>query len=151
MAVGAILLFACDSNRVFEDHNDFDSRIWAERDSVVFNFRIENTDVPYNLYYTVRNSVDYPYARLFVNYTLRDSAGHSLAESLSTSHLFNMKTGEPLGRSGLGDLYDHREVMLENYQFRQPGLYSVTLQQYMRLDSLEGLLAVGVRVETAKK
>lgn len=151
LAAGAILLSSCDSNRVFEDHKDFEKRVWAERDSAVFNFRIEATDAPYNLFYTVRNSVDYPYARLFVDYTLRDSAGHLLGRALSTAHLFDLKTGEPFGRSGLGDLYDHREPILENYEFTQPGRYSVTLRQYMRQDSLPGVLAVGVRVETAKK
>ncbi len=151
LAVGVFFLAACDSNRVFEDQRDFSKRMWAAADTTQFNFRIEDTGLKYNLYYTVRNSVDYPYARLFVNYSLTDSIGRVLQKNLSTAHLFDTKTGEPFGRSGLGDLYDHREAILENYEFSQPGLYSIQLQQFMRQDSLAGVLAVGVRIETAKK
>ena len=146
----AIAAFACDSNRLAEDQVDFASRTWAAQHSPEFQFRIQDAGMRYNLYYTVRNTIDYPFARLFVNYQLTDSAGQVLSEKLITSYLFDVKTGKPNGRSGLGDVYDHRELILENFEFRQPGLYKLRLQQFMRTDSLAGVLAVGMRVETAE-
>lgn len=150
--VTAIFLFtACDSNRVFEDQKDFDHRVWAVTDTARFEFRVNDIAQKYNLYYTVRNSIDYPYSRLFTDYIVQDSLGRPIMKQLSTAMLFDLKTGTPQGRSGLGDLYDHREVIREDFQFSQPGLYRVKFWQSMRTDSLAGILAVGFRLETVKK
>jgi hypothetical protein len=56
---------------------------------------------------------------------------------------------EPLGRSGLGDVYDHRFLVLPNYSFTQPGKYKFTIQQENRQDTFGWCLAIGLRVETA--
>jgi hypothetical protein len=40
---------------------------------------------------------------------------------------------------------------MTNYHFDKPGVYSLTLEQFNRKDTLQGVLAVGVRVETVKK
>ncbi len=150
LIVAIVLFVGCDGSRLFEDHKDFKNRVWAATDTAHFSFRIADTGQPYNLYYTVRNSIDYPYSRLFVNYVLKDSTGNVLAEKLSTRYLFDAKTGKPFGRSGLGDVYDHREPLLTNHEFEQAGTYSLDLIQFMRLDTLPGILSIGARVEVSQ-
>ena len=61
-------------------------------------------------------------------------------------NLFDPKTGEPFG-NGLGDVFDHQFLLLENYKFERPGPYNFKLQQYMRMDSLPEVLSAGIRVE----
>ena len=61
--------------------------------------------------------------------------------------LFDPKSGEPYG-SGVGDLFDHSQPVLENYTFPASGDYKAELRQYMRLDTLPYILSVGWRVET---
>jgi gliding motility-associated lipoprotein GldH len=143
-----ILLSGCDSNRVFEDYVEFKERTWKVQEPVSFEFEISNTQQPYNLYYEVRNSLDYPWQRIFVQYQLTDSTGTTLSNKLVSNYLFE-KSGEPLGRSGLGDVYDHRFIVLPNYSFTQPGKYKFTITQENREDTLAGILAIGFRVETA--
>ena len=65
-----LFLAGCDSNRVFEDYKEFDDRTWKVTDPVVFEFQIKDASKKYNLYYNVRNSLEYPYARIFVQYSL---------------------------------------------------------------------------------
>jgi gliding motility-associated lipoprotein GldH len=67
-----------------------------------------------------------------------------------TEFLFDAKTGKPFGKSGIGDLYDHQFLLLQDYQFITAGKYHLELEQFMRQDTLPGILAVGVRVEKAK-
>jgi len=67
-------------------------------------------------------------------------------KKLISEYLFDLKTGQPFGASGLGDVYDHRFPFLENYELK-PGLYNLKLQQFMREDTLHGILAAGIRVE----
>jgi gliding motility-associated lipoprotein GldH len=143
----SVFLFSCDERRVFEKNADFDSRYWLVTDKPEFEFEITDTLQRYNIYGNIRNSVSYPYARIFLTYSLRDSTGTELEKKLVSKLLFDDKTGEPHGNSGLGDIYDHRLPLKRNYQFSKPGKYSVRFEQFMRTDTLSGVLAVGLRVE----
>jgi gliding motility-associated lipoprotein GldH len=147
----AIVLFSCDSNRLFEEDKTFEDRYWGSNETLTFNFKIDNTEGPYNLYYNIRNSLEFPYARLFVKYSLTDSAGTELANKLDAQYLFDQKTGKPFGKSGIGDIYDHRFLILSNYKFTHPGNYRFDLTQYNRQDSLRGILAAGIRIERVEK
>jgi len=150
LAFLVLFLQACDEQRVYEDSQDFRERAWNVTDMPHFEFAIKDPGSKYNLYCIIRNSLDYPYARLFVRYALRDSAGTELQSKLVSEFLFDQKTGQPLGRSGLGDVFDHQFLLLNNYEFKGPGKYKLDLEQFMRLDTLQGILSVGVRVETVK-
>jgi len=151
LVVISLLIISCDGNRVYENNTDFKDRNWKTTDTTVFDFYIRDTGKRYNIYYNVRNSIDYPYARLFVNYALTDSLGNPIEKKLIPQDLFDQKTGRPNGDSGLGDIYDHQFLLLKNFEFKYYGKYLINLQQYMRQDTLPGILAVGVRVEEAEK
>ena len=146
-AVIVVCFICCDEQRVFEKNTDFDSRYWLVNDTAEFEFDIRDSLESYNLYCNVRNSLDYPYARIFVTYYLKDSTGVVMEKDLIGKLLFDDKTGEPFGESGLGDLYDHRLLLKQGYRFPHPGKYRVSFEQYMRTDTLAGVLAVGLRVE----
>lgn len=143
-------LFGCDQSRVYEQQVDFE-KAWMVSDQPQFDFEIKDYTQRYNIYFTVRNSLDFPFSRIFVSYALKDSLGMELNKDLVSGYLFDQKTGSPFGRSGLGDLYDHRFPLLTNYQFERPGVYSISLEQFNRRDTLQGVLAAGVRVERVVK
>ena len=142
----SIGLTACDEARVFEENHELDNKIWLSDSIIDFQFDIKNSKKNYNIYYNIRNTVSYPYRNIYVNYSLEDTSGTKLRANLVNTDLFNPKTGRPLG-SGLGDVFDHQVLLLENYKFRSAGVYNFKIQQYMRRDSLLDILAVGVRVE----
>ena len=144
-----MFLAGCDSNRVFEDYAEFDDRTWRINDPATFEFQIVDASKKYNLYYNVRNSLDYPVQRIFINYSLRDSVGNEIIKQLKSDFLFE-KDGRPLGRSGLGDVYDNQFLLLENQEFTSRGTYRIRLEQFTRQDTLKGILAIGLRVETVE-
>ncbi|MCA4894159.1 MAG: gliding motility lipoprotein GldH [Cytophagales bacterium] len=150
--VGLIfMLSSCDSNRVYEDNIEFKDRTWKITTPAELEFEVSDTTQSYNLYLDVRNSLDYPYARLFVNYQLIDAKGTVVKKEMLSQNLFDIKTGEPNGRSGLGDVYDHQFGFLTNYSFKNSGKHKVRFEQFMRQDTLRGILAIGLRVETIPK
>ncbi len=151
LALVLSLFFAsCDSSRVYEQYHDFDKGLWVVSEKPEFEFAIDQPNQKYNVYCNVRNSSDYPNARFFFTYYFLDSAGTVLQQELKTELLFDSKTGKPFGSSGIGDLYDHQFKILENYKFGQPGKFKVKFEQFMRTDTLSGILAVGLRVERAE-
>jgi len=146
----AMIAISCDSNRVYENNVDFKDRSWKIAEPAKFEFQITDTVKKYNLLMDVRNSIDYPFARLFVNYDLtKDSL--SLSKELVSVYLFDQKTGKPFGTSGIGDIYDHQFFLMKNYSFKKAGKYNMSLQQFMRQDTIRGVLAVGLRVEVVGK
>jgi gliding motility-associated lipoprotein GldH len=142
-----LLAFSCDSNRLFEKNIDFKDSKWLYAERPSFEFRIRDTGKRYNLYCTIRNTSTYPFARLFFNYAVKDSTGAVLNNDLQSLFLFDIKSGKPLGTSGIGDVFDQRVPLLRNHEFKFTGRYTVELEQYMRLDTLDGISAVGLRVE----
>lgn len=146
----SLLIISCDSKRVFEDNAEFKDRSWKINQPVKFDFQISDTVRKYNVLLNVRNSLDYPFARLFVNYELKYQDSTSLSKKMIANYLFDQKTGKPFGTSGIGDIYDHQFPVLESYSFHKPGIYSIKVDQFMRMDTIPGMLAVGVRVETAE-
>lgn len=142
------ILASCDTNRVFEEHKDFDADYWVQETEVVFDFEVTDTEVPYNIYSSFRNASGYPYHNLYYQFTLTDSSGMELTQELKNVNLFDPKTGVPLG-SGLGDLFDHRQLILGDYTFQKAGIYHLSFEQYMRRDTLPLVLSVGARVEWA--
>lgn len=143
----AFLLSGCDENRVYETNFDFADRQWLVSNKPEFEFEVNDINPRYNIFCNVRNAVSYPYSRLFLNYELMDSTGKLLEKNLVSAYLFDQKTGEPQGESGIGDIYDQRVSLLSGYSFPASGKYKVRLEQYMRTDTLQGVLAIGVRVE----
>jgi len=151
IAVILILLCGCDSRRVFEDNVEFRDRTWKITEPVQFEFQIPDSSKKYNLLLNIRNSLDYPYARLFVNYDLVKQDSPSLTKKMIAEYLFDQKTGKPFGTSGIGDIYDHQFPILKNYSFEKVGTYKIKLDQFMRMDTIPGILAVGIRVEKAEE
>ena len=149
LVAAMVLLFSCDEQRVYENNTDLNERHWLVNEIPEFEFEVADTTQAYNLYCNVRNSLEYPYANIFITYYLKDSSDVILKKDLVRQTLFNEKTGEPVGDSGLGDIYDHRIPLLSGYRFPYKGTYKVSFEQYMRRDTLSGVLAVGLRVEQA--
>lgn len=146
-AIIFLSLSACDNSRVFEQNVDFSEHYWMIGEKPEFEFTIDKPADRYTLYGNIRNSISYPYARIFFTYYLQDSTGAEIEKKLVTQYLFDAKSGKPFGTSGLGDIYDHRFELLKDYQFKYRGTYKVKFEQLMRVDTLQGVLAVGLRVE----
>jgi gliding motility-associated lipoprotein GldH len=147
LIVLGVMAAACDDTRVYEKYVDFDQRYWVVNEKPEFEFQIADTSRKYTIYSNVRNSVSYPWSRLFVTYYLQDSTGRDIRKNLINEYLFDVRSGKPFGESGLGDIYDHQFLLLKDYRFSQPGKYKVKFEQFMRTDTLQGILAVGLRVE----
>jgi gliding motility-associated lipoprotein GldH len=142
-----MVFFACDEDRTYEDYRDFDKGIWTVTSLPKFEFSIADTQQRYNVYCNLRNSVSYPFADFRFTYYLKDSIGKTLDTKLMIEYLFDKKSGKPFGESGLGDIYDHQFLILKNHKFKSLGKYAVEFEQFMRTEELEGVLAVGLRVE----
>jgi len=152
LCLAILLLAGCsDPHRLLEENTKLPARHWTIQDTLRYHVRIYDIAPVYQLDYQVRNTLEYPYSRLFVFYSLTDSTGRLVAKNTVAHHLFHSKTGKPHGSSGLGDLYDHRLPLIDSLRFERNGKYTISLIHQMRVDTLPGLAAVGVRLARKKK
>lgn len=139
-------LLSCDSSRIYDQNYDFEGRHWLASEEPAFEFKVDDTSTGYDLYTSVRNESTFPNANLYYEFTLTDSLGTVMEEKLLSQFLFDEKSGRPFGSTVLGDIFDHRFLILENYRFEQPGKYTLRYKHKMRADTLTGMLAIGLRV-----
>ena len=138
--------FSCGGNRIFEKNVKFSDRIWHKDSAAVFNFEISDINTNYRFYFNLRNTILYPYQNIYLTYALEDTLGNVYDSDLTNINLFDSKTGKPHG-SGMGDIFDHQYLVIDNYQFNNPGTYLFRIKQYMRMDSLPEIMSVGLRIE----
>lgn len=138
-----ISMTACDVYRVFEDNTVMENAYWKADSVVTYSFQVD-AGLPYDLFFNVRNGVDYPHANIYVSYELTDSLGNSLASELRNFQLFHAKSGYPLG-SGR-NIFEHQFPLIERYAFMHDGTYNIRFQQYMRYDSLPEVYSAGFRL-----
>lgn len=141
-----LLASSCNGNRIYEKNVKFQNRIWTKDTDAVFDFEIADINTNYKFYFNLRNTILYPYQNIYLSYSLEDTLGNVYDSELTNIDLFDSKTGKPFG-SGMGDIFDHQYLVIENYQFNNPGMYLFKIRQYMRMDSLPEIMSVGLRIE----
>ncbi|MEX2513093.1 MAG: gliding motility lipoprotein GldH [Cyclobacteriaceae bacterium] len=135
------ILTSCQGNRLYEEYNAFPTLSWAVSDTIKFSLPAIEPIHPISVI-GIRYNEEYEFHNLYVRCFLKDSLGNPEQDTLVNIHLFDSKTGKPLGK-GFGSrltLYDTLPIsdMTPNS--------TIELIQYMRMDTLKGIEAVGLKV-----
>ena len=148
-----IFLSACGGSKQFEAYNTIEANSWQEEAVQTFSFEITEQQQPLDLFFTIKNGLEYPYHNLYVKYRLvkkDEDKDQLVAEDLVEFILFNPKTGAPLG-SGSSGWYDQEFPLKKSYQFDAAGQYEIQFQQYMRKGSLNDVATVGFAFDSPKE
>ena len=142
----ALIMSGCDENVVYKAHEDIDDGLWYIKNKPTFKVEIKDTTATYNMYYLLRNTLQYPYYNLYLTRKFESPDNKVISNTLEEVYLSNEATGKPFGH-GLGDLFDHKIPFLKNYRFPRSGIYTFTLAQSMRQNPLPFVMSVGIGVE----
>ncbi|MCC5920436.1 MAG: gliding motility lipoprotein GldH [Cyclobacteriaceae bacterium] len=143
----SFLLVSCEQGKIFDSINDFNDSRWDEDNTLSFSFEIEDTNITYDIFYTLRNKSDYRYQNLYVKYQLLDPDGEIVSYDLHEMDLFQPKTGKPKGKSGFGSIYSHEFLALKDKNFDKTGEYTMNINQYMRTSSLTEMVSFGLKIK----
>jgi gliding motility-associated lipoprotein GldH len=147
--LGSFLLFlilgACDYSAVYKDYVDIDNGVWHVDSVPTFEFTIVDPTKEYQVDYNIRYTVEYPFRNLYITYSLEDSTGNVLQSDLQEINLFESKTGEPLGK-GLGDIFNIEVRGISPLKVDAAGEYTIKLRQFMRRETLDAIMSVGIVV-----
>lgn len=135
---------SCDPLRVYEENKAIDGGSWNVNDKKVFEFVMDDTISPHNLFINVRHRGDYPYSNLYLFLRTERPDGKNSVDTVEC--ILQDNEGRWLGK-GIGDLYDNRLFFRSGARFPVKGKYVFTFEQAMRREELPHIADVGLRVE----
>ena len=163
--INKILLFmifaiyvSCDKNNdiIIESYQDFTNGNWNYNNTSVFEFEISDTTSHYLIYYNIRNTLAYEYYNIYVKFQLLSIDGKLMRSNMHETILMELDTGKPYGSpkplgSAVANVYTTKTPLIEKIHFSAPGKYTFTLRHYMRNESLEGIIGVGLTIKKYQK
>lgn len=145
-----LIISGCDPNRITEETRDFEDQHWVYDSPQRFDFYIGETTMDYNLLLYLRYTNNFPFSNIYLRYTLSDPLKEiKVLEEIKNVDLFDSKNGKPLGKSSIGDIYEIEIPIMASYQFDSTGSYALQVSQFMRRDTLNELVSLGLRLEKA--
>lgn len=143
-----LLLSACGDALVHSETRPVPGSVWDRSWKPEFTFEISDTLGQHDTYLDIRHTGSYAFSELYLFVTLKRPDGHVLLDTVQCplSDANGRWYGEGLGfiRS---ERFDAHILYKYGNRFPQRGRYSVTLEQAMRVEKLEGVIDVGVSVE----
>jgi gliding motility-associated lipoprotein GldH len=134
---------SCNPDRIFEEYHGMPELRWNLADTVSFEIEVTAPNAARPLI-GLRYNDTYEFHNLYVRYLLTDSLGKVLGDSLINLHLFDPKSGKPLG-TGFGNVYTKYDT-LPDLGIPQGQKQQFRFIQYMRTEELKGIEAVGLKI-----
>ena len=146
-----ISFFSCDDTIEFIQFESIENAAWKTSKKVRFDFYIQDTISPKNLFIHLRNTSDYSFSNIYVITSLTFPDETKVVDTLQ--YEMADKNGKFLG-SGISEIKDSKLFLKENSIFPISGVYKISLKQAMRkngnvdgIKELEGITDVGFRIE----
>lgn len=143
------LATACSSDKEFQEKYDFEDQTWPVDELPEFTIEVAETNLEYDVYYSIRHTQDYPFQNMYVQVRITGTEGEVLKSELQNVVLFDPKSGEPKG-SGLGSLITRNVRGLRNFQFPEAGVYTFQFEQRNRAEVTTGIDSFGIWLEASK-
>jgi gliding motility-associated lipoprotein GldH len=142
MGLISLLSSSCQSDAVFDQSESLATNGWVQKKHLNFPFEIQDTLKSYDLRVAIRQSNEYPFYNLYFNCRLIQDPQNIWKKAFAEAILYDPKTGKPKG-GGVGDMYSHTYTIFKGLKFPRRGKYHVELEQYMRTDTLAGVVSIG--------
>lgn len=144
--IGLLLLAAagCDENLVLDRQLAMPDQQWHWKEKGFFEVNIEDTTCWYSMYVNTRITNAYPYSNLWVLLKSVSPSGDT-----STARI-ELNLFEPDGRpTGLarGTVLEYRIPSIPRMDFSQTGTWRFSIEQNMRVNTLPGVLDIGIALE----
>jgi gliding motility-associated lipoprotein GldH len=142
----------CSERPVFQADVPLTDGQWDRNVKPTFAFDMADTVNKHDVFIDVRHTGDYPFSDLFLFVDLTGPGGRAARDTVEC--LLAEPSGKWYGK-GLGfifaDRYQAKVLYKLGNRFPASGRYSITLEQAMRMDTLIGVLDIGVSIERSKR
>lgn len=141
-------IVSCEQNIFFSEKKEIPGGVWTYRDTLDFRFTVTDTAQLYDMYVDFEHADTFPNQNIYLKLYTRFPDGKRLSRARSFD-LFDAQ-GESDGECSGGRCRVH-SLLQNNAYFNRPGEYVITLEQFMRRDSLAGVTGVSLVIEKTKQ
>lgn len=140
-----LLLAGCKETGLYEKVYFMKGNTWSAQEQPSFEFEVNDTASMYQLYFLIRHADAYEYNNVWISLE-----SQLPGDSIKRKERFDIPLADQnkwLG-SGMDDIFDHRVLLYrEPVKFGKTGLYKVNIGHEMRVEPLEHVFNVGLRIE----
>jgi gliding motility-associated lipoprotein GldH len=123
---------------------------WHKNDTLRFAYTPQDTIHSYNVYISLRNSLEYEFKNIFLISSITFPNGKVVVDTLEYPMAYN--DGSFIGKGS--SIIENKLWLKENVRFNEEGEYSFKIRQAMRetgaveaLQNLKGVVDVGIQIE----
>ncbi|MGI4022686.1 MAG: gliding motility lipoprotein GldH [Janthinobacterium lividum] len=147
--IGIISAFpACNEpGTLIDQRTEIKEQTWFYTNKFKVDIKVEDTSIPYNVYFILRHAAEYRYSNIFI--LMHQTAPDHQTKTIRYEFKLANPDGEWLG-NGSGSLYNYVLPLYTNFRFQVKGNYTFILEQNMRDNPLQHIADVGLRVEKVK-
>jgi len=143
-----IAVSSCNKDEIYNNTHDIKKSTWDISNVINFNFQVEDTIKPYDVYINLRHTSQYKYRNLYLFIETTSPEGHSVKDTFEC--ILADKKGNWYGK-GWGDMYQNKIPYKRFVRFPNTGTYSIEIKQAMRTEKLKHISDIGIEIETAKQ
>lgn len=143
-----MFLAGCDNKVVYSGSSAMNNNTWNLMDIRTFEVPIVDTINSNNVYFTVRTGSSYPFRNIFLFVNTISPDGKTISDTLE--YYLADESGDWFGK-GFGDIKELKLPYKSNVYFPRIGTFRFTLQHGMRMEDLNGIYDIGVRIEKINK
>ena len=147
-------MLSCDDKTDFNQYQSINNEGWKANEKVLFEFDVNDTISPKNLFINIRNNNDYEFSNLYIITELNFPNGTIVIDTLQ--YEMADKTGAFLG-AGFTEIKDSKLFYKEKKAFPVSGKYMFNVRHAMRkngainpVEFLKGIQEVGFSIEKVK-
>ena len=142
------LLQSCSQSFLYEKDISLPENTWTYENKLEFPFEITDTKALQNLYFDLTHSSEFKTQNLYVKFHTKSPSGKVVSDMVSLE--LAEKNGVWFGNCG-GQWCDLRIPIQSDAYFEETGIYTLTVEQYTRIEALKGVKSVGFRLEKTDK
>ncbi len=145
-AVCAVLLSSCGPEIIYSHKVPVDGP-WDYNEKINFEFEIADTVPAYDIVLHTTHSKNFAYQNIYTKMTTKFPDGNSTNHlvSLDLTDKLNQWTGNCSGKECTVPI-----MLSEHIFFKKPGRYTITAEQYGRVDSLDGVTSLELVISKAE-
>ncbi len=138
-----ILLASCQESFYFSESKTFDQGAWVYQDSVDFEVTIPDTTTFFDLVLDLEHTTSYPYQNIYLYIHTLFPTGERYGKQVNID--LADKTGQWQGDCS-GEVCNVRVDLQRSAYFNKMGVYTFTVKQFMRMDTLQSIQSVALRL-----
>lgn len=143
----ALTLAGCSETAYFSACHTVTGAL-AENDVIAFEFEVEDTSAVYDVIVDVSHDRDYKFQNFYTQMSTLFPNGDTIRDVVSLD-LMNRK-GESNGQCS-STVCTVNFLVQQHIYFKEAGPYSISMKQYSRLDSLEGIREICLRIREVRE